>query len=446
MKGFYLMRSFLGLCFLCLPVWGMAKSSVLPIEHWTTEQGSDVYFVRAKTLPMLDMNVVFSAGSAYDGQQWGVANFVGEMLGESTQTQDADTIAKAFDRVGAVFASDVGRDAAGVSLRSLSDPQYFTPAFKMLLDVLAHPDFTDDAAFARIQNHIVAEIRVGKQTPTTLAQDALYAAVYPDQPYGHPVLGTEKKVRALTASDLKAFYQRYYTAKNAKIILVGDVDTARAKQIAANISSALKRGAAAPSLALSDPSNQMRTQHIVYPTTQTTIMLGQVGINRNNEAYFPLIVGNYVLGGSPLNSILFKEVRNDRGLAYYAYSQFNPLRYRGPFYIQLKTKVASTQEALAVVRTVMKNFIANGPSEKALTLAQENLINSFPLSLATNQNVLNILTQIAFYQRPLNYLDTYQEKVRAVSREEVKTAFARIVHPDKMVLVTVGPSDDKKTQ
>jgi zinc protease len=166
--------------------------------------------------------------------------------------------------------------------------------------------------------------------------------------------------------------------------------------------------------------------------------MGVVGMSRNDPDYFPLFVGNYVLGGGGFDSRLMHEVRDKRGYAYSAYSYFMPMMEDGPFQLGLQTKLAQTDDALTVARSTLREFVAKGPSEDELTQAKSNLTGGFPLRFDSNKKILNYLAAIGFYRLPLDYLDTWVDHVNAVDVAAVKQAFARRVDPDNLVTVVVG--------
>lgn len=416
-----------------------AAKSVLNIQHWQTRNGASVYFVHAPEIAMVDVRVVFAAGSAYDGQHYGLSAFVNSLLAQGTATQSADQIAKDFDRVGAQFASDSDQDMAILSLRSLRDSRYLTPALNAFTDVLNHPSFPQKA-IQRTKNIMLAALKVQQQSPGQIANQAMYKALYGNQPYAHDENGTSASVHSFSQAMAKRFYQRYYVAHNADVIIVGDVDRAQAARIAEQVVGRLPAGKVATQAIAKPVQHQQRDIHVNFPAQQTTIMLGQLGITRKNPDFYALIVGNHILGGMPMNSILFKEVRDQRGLAYFAYSYFTMLRDRGPYLVNLKTKASDTQRALSVVENALNNFVKNGPTAAQLAAAKRNLIGAFPLALASNKNILSNVTAIAFNHRPLNYLDTYRAKINAVTVAQVKHAMQRYIHPQRMVIVTVGPS------
>ncbi|TMG79683.1 MAG: insulinase family protein, partial [Betaproteobacteria bacterium] len=157
--------------------------------------------------------------------------------------------------------------------------------------------------------------------------------------------------------------------------------------------------------------------------------------------YFPLLVGNYVLGGSGLVSRIFREVRDKRGYAYSAYSYLRPYQRAGPFLVGLQTRRDQAREALELARTVVAEFVARGPTEAELNAARKSLVGGFPLRIDTNRKVLEQLALIGFYGLPLDWLDAYPARVRSVTLAQIRSAFARRVDPGKLSVVVVGAPD-----
>jgi zinc protease len=162
-------------------------------------------------------------------------------------------------------------------------------------------------------------------------------------------------------------------------------------------------------------------------------------MSRDDPEYYPLYVGNHILGGSGLVSRISEEVREKRGLSYSAYSYFIPMRYKGPYTLGLQTRNEQTQEAISVMRKTLQDFIDDGPTEKELKASKQNITGGFPLRISSNGKIADNLSSIGFYNLPLDYLDTFNDHVDAVTVEQIKAAFKNRVHPDKMVTVTVGP-------
>lgn len=288
------------LSLLTLPVFA-AKKSVLDIQHWTTQRGTRVYFVRVPELPMLDISVAFAAGSGRDGQNYGLAQLTNAMLNEGTQQANANTLAQQLDQVGAIYSNDVDRDQATVNLRTLTEPQALQQALDTYTDILTRANFPVDA-FERLQQQTLTAIAYEQQDAPTQASQLFYRTLYGQHPYAHPVSGTESSVKQLMPSDTQKFYRRFYVARNGIIAMVGDVTRAQAKKIAEQISAPLPEGVTAPALPLAPTLTKSIEKKLNFPTSQTVIRLGQVGINRTDPDYFPLLVGNHILGGSGMVS------------------------------------------------------------------------------------------------------------------------------------------------
>jgi zinc protease len=172
-------------------------------------------------------------------------------------------------------------------------------------------------------------------------------------------------------------------------------------------------------------------------------MIGAPGITRNDPDYFPLFVGNYVLGGGGFVSRITEEVRQKRGLAYSAYSYFSPLKERGPFLIGMQTQRDQAQGALKVVNELLRDFLARGPTEAELKSAKQNIIGGFPLRIDSNAKIHGYLALIGGYRLPLTYLDDFVGNVERVTVQQVRDAFARRIHPDRMVTVVVGADTER---
>ena len=183
---------------------------------------------------------------------------------------------------------------------------------------------------------------------------------------------------------------------------------------------------------------QASSQHIDFPSSQTHVLAGMPGTYRKDPDYFPLYVGNYILGGGSLVSKLFDEVREKRGLAYSASSQFAPLYRQGPFVMSLQTRNDQTGKAVDVMNNTLKDFIDNGPSAKELNAATQNITGGFAMRIDTNGKLTDYITMIGFYQMPDDYLDVFQSKVAAVTAEQIRDAFQRRVKPELLQTVTVG--------
>lgn len=414
--------------------------SIVPIQHWQMANGVDVYLVSMHEIPIVDIGVVFAVGSARDGEHAGLAAFTTAMLDEGTKSHNADQIAQAFEDVGAQFRSIVELDYSAVTLRSMSDKKFLNPAIANFADVLNHPAFPL-ADFKRMKQQILTGLQEQEQEPGTIASHAFFEALYNGGPYGKPTYGTPESIRQLSQEDLVKFYQRHFTANNTHIVMVGDLKRTDAEKLAAIIGGSLPHGQqTAAVVAEKEYPSKNEVKNIRFPSAQTHIFIGQRAIPRLSPDYFPLSVGNQILGGGMLTSRLYKSVREQQGLAYSVYSYFETLKMAGPFIIGLQTRNEQAITAIKIARDTLSRYIESGPTEEELAEAKSNIINGFPLRLASNQSILGNVMNITTYGLPLNYLDTYRDNISRVSVDAIKSAFAHHLNPKTLVTITVGNS------
>ncbi|NNM58405.1 MAG: insulinase family protein [Legionellales bacterium] len=423
-----------------VPVVADKQGPVLPIQHWQTQNGASVYFVPEHQLPILDIEVLFNAGSAQEGANFGLANFTNSMIGQGARDLTADQIANRFDSLGAQFAASSGRDMAQISLRSLTEPTVLDQSLQTFTQVITQPNFATNS-FGRVKNQLLQALLQEQQTPSDIADNAFYSAVYGNYPYGHSPLGTSAKIKRFTPNSLIAFYRKFYVGSNATVSIVGDISQEQAVNIAKQIVGGLPTGTSAPSLTNATYAPKEKNITIPYPSTQTFIRIGQLGISRTDPNYFPLYVGNYVLGGGVLVSRLFKEVRDQRGLTYNVTSYFIPMKTDGPFIASLQSRTSKSTEAIQVTQQVIQSFIDKGPTQAELDAAKQNIIGGFPLLLNSNAGIVDLVAMLGFYKLPLNYLDTYRTNIAAVTQSQIKEAFSKQLDPKNMVVVAVGANN-----
>ena len=429
-----MIRSFVAIAVLL--VSGVAQA--LPqIESWKTAKGAKVLFVAAHELPMVDVRVVFDAGSARDAAQPGLASLTNLLLDQGAAGLDADAIATGFEARGAQMGSGSDRDTAWLSLRSLSDEKLLAPSLALFGKVLQKPDFPS-ADFKRRQQNTLTTLEYEKQKPDSIVDKAFYRAVYGDHPYAIDSTGTEDSVAALKVADLRAFYRRYYVAANATVVIVGDVSREQAESMVASLVDALPKGEKAPPLPAVTLQNAGKTEFIAHPSTQSHVLMGAPGVLRGDPDYFTLYVGNHVLGGSGLVSRISKEIREKRGLSYSAYSYFIPLKRKGPYTLGFQTRNDQRDEALSVLRDTVKAYVKDGPTDKELKASKDNIVGGFPLRVASNSKITEYLAMIGFYDLPLDYLSTFTDNIKAVTAEQIRDAYRRRVNVDDMVTVVVG--------
>ncbi len=416
-----------------------AAQAALPIQHWTTSSGVRVYFVESRSIPMLDVNVDFDAGGRrVPADKAGLGGLTHALVKAGSAARSEEEISRRIADVGALLGGSVDRDRAGLSLRTLSSERERAQALATLAEILQTPAFPE-AAFAREKARLVDAVKEDETKPDAIASKAFYRLLYGTHPYA--LAPTRETVLRIERADVEAFYRANYVAGRAVITILGDADRALAERIAEQLTAGLPRapGAPAPLPAVTQPTGQ--TLRMEHPASQSHILLGLPAMTRDDPDYFPLLVGNYVLGGGGFVSRLYLEVREKRGYAYSVYSYFLPLAQEGPFQIGLQTKKEQAEEALAQVRVVLDDFLAHGPSAAELRAAKQNLVGGFALRIDSNRKLLEQVALIGFYQLPPNWLDDFTARVEKVSGADVRAAFARRVRADHLVTVVVGSGE-----
>lgn len=414
----------------------------LDIQSWQTEGGARVLFVEARELPMFDLRLTFAAGSSQDGDTPGLAMLTNAMLDEGIEGKDVTAIAEGFENLGAEFGNGSYRDMAIASLRSLSAADKREPALQLFSQVVGQPSFPEDS-LQRIKNQLLTGFEFQKQNPGKLASLELFKQLYQEHPYAHPSEGTPASIPGIDAAHVRDFHARAYAAGNVVIALVGDLSRSEAEMIAEQVSAALPQGTALPPP--DEPSRTSAThEHIDYPSNQTHLLLAQLGIPRGHPDYAALYLGNQILGGGGFGTRLMEEVREKRGLTYGVYSGFSPMQTNGPFMINLQTRADMAEGTLELVQQLVGEFLDKGPTEAELERAKRQTAGSFPLSTASNADIVGQLGSIGFYNLPLSYLEDFMQQVQALSVEDVRAAMNRHLDADGFVIVTAGPEVEQK--
>jgi len=413
--------------------------AILPIEHWRTSTGAKVYFVANRGLPMLDVSVDVPAGSAFDApEKAGLAGMTSGLVRMGAAGMSEDEIDRRLADVGAVMNHRYDTDRAGLSLRTLSDPKRRGQALDVMTGVLSAPAFPA-ATVERERARYVSGLKEADLTPDTRANTEFFRLVFGRHPYGQRPSGDPSTVAGLQREDLLAFYRKHYVADQALVAIMGDVTRQEAEAIAEQLTRSMPRSNGVPlAIPAVRPLTEAVTRFIEHPATQSHIMIGAPGISRDDPDFFPLFVGNYILGGGGFVSRITEEVRQKRGLAYSAYSLFSTLKAGGPFIIGMQTRRDQAEQALEVVRSTLREFVDKGPTDKEVVAAKQNIVGGFPMRIDSNRKIHEHLILIGYYNLPIDYLETFVANVERVTAADIKSAFARRVNPGQLVTVVVA--------
>ena len=421
--------------------------AVLPVLHWSQPSGAQVYLVQSPSIPMLDVQLDFDAGSRRDPlEQAGLASATAGQAGQGVRAVggqpalDENALGQAWADLGASFAASASSDRMSFHLRSLTEPALLARASALAARQLGEPAFAS-ATWERDRQRASAALKEADTRPATLAARRFGAAVYASHPYGFDT--TPQSLARISVADMQALYARSILPCRAKVSLVGAIEPAQADALVSQLLARLPQTPCAqlaplPVVPEVAPLTGASEQRLPFAAAQAQIYIGQPGFKRNDPDFFPLIVGNYILGGGGFVSRLTTELRERRGLTYGVSSDFAPGLHAGAFSITLQTRPDQADTAVQVARQVLTDFVHAGPTDIELKAAKSNLLGGFALRLDSNRKLLAQVSNIAWYGLPLDYLDRWSEQVARVSSQDIRQAFARVLQPAVMATVVVG--------
>lgn len=423
--------------------------TVPQIQHFTTTAGVPVSFVSSNALPIVDIDLRFNAGSARDTsirrEGFGIASMTSTMLSQGSKSLDEDAFTQAVETLGINLNSRAYKDMFIVSLRSLSDDNHLIPAIDLMTQMLTEPSF-DKQILARNKARLLVGLQQQKQDPSSLASLAFNQALYGDHPYAHPSSGTLESVPTIEQEDLLRFQKHYLVAENATLAMTGNLTLADAKKLAENITRDLPLGKAATTLPEPKPLTKAEHIHIPFASSQTTVLMGQLGNKRATDpiaqqAQTNFAIGNDVLAGGDFNARLMTEIRQNLGYTYGISGSMTPMLARGPYQIGFSTRNDKARTAIDATLSVINETLKEGISASEMQLTKDNLKNSFPTSFASNAGINGLLGMMNFYQLPDSYLSDYIHRIEQVNLSGVNQTLKNTLKPDEFVIITVGQND-----
>ena len=355
---------------------------------------------------------------------------------------DENGVSDAWADLGASFGGNAGADRLSFALRSLTYPDILEKATALAARQLGDPAYPD-APWLRDRPKLLASLKEANTRPATLAGRAYARAVYADHPYGAEP--TEESWNRISASDLRLLHAQVLRACSAKVSIVGALNRAQADALVTQLLAYLPASGcdAMPPVPEVAALTAAKEERIAFASAQAHVLVGQPGMKRSSPDYFALTVGNHILGGGGFTARLTEEVREKRGLTYGVSSYFSPGMHAGAFTIGLQTRPDQAQQALDLVREVLTKFVKEGPTDKELQAAKDNLIGGFALRLDSNKKLLDNVSNIAWNNLPLDYLETWTAQVQKLTVNDIRAAFARTLQPEKMVTIVLGAEESK---
>lgn len=403
-------------------------------EERALPNGLRMVVVEQHETPSVSLRLVVPGGKVYaPPAQAGLADATATLLREGTASRSSQQIAEAIDSVGGTLFTGATLESAFVVVQATSDQ--LDLALDLAADVTLRPSFPAEE-LERWRSQALSGLQIQEADPDYLANAVFDQAVFGGHPYGQPASGTPESVQALQRDDLVAFHRRQYVPNEAILAIVGDVKTAEAFAKAERFFGGWKRGEATR-IPPVEAAPQRRIVVIDKPdAVQTQIRVGQIGLAYRDPDHFAAQVYDAVVGSST-NSRLYEEVRRKRGLSYGAYTDLRLPTQPGYFQATTYTKTESTTETLGLVLEVLEGMRKGIPAAE-LAERKTYLTGAFPLEIETPEGIAAKVVEALKFGYDREFLETYRDRLDAVTAEQLKAFAEKRIHPDRMLIVLVG--------
>ncbi|WP_407494266.1 M16 family metallopeptidase [Pseudooceanicola sp. MF1-13] len=405
------------------------------IQEVTTPGGLTAWLVEEHSIPFTALEIWFRGGTSLDrpGKR-GAINLMTATLEEGAGDLDALAFTRAKESLAASFSYDVGDDTLTVSAKFLTENR--DQAVDLLRDSLINPRFDQDA-LDRVRGQVVSIIRSDAKNPNDIASNAFNNMAFGDHPYGSDANGTVESVTALTRDDILQAHQDTLTRDRIYIGAVGDITPEELSTLLDNLLGDLpETGPALPEAV--EPALTGGVTVIPFDTPQSVALFGHAGVERDSEDFFPAYLLNTILGGGGFESRLMTEVREKRGLTYGTYSFIVDKDHADLWMGQVQSANNRVAEAIEVIQDIWADVSENGVTEEELEAAKKYMTGAYPLRFDGNGPIANIITGMQIEDMPLDYPATRNDKVNAVTLEQVNDVAKRYLRPEDLRFVVVG--------
>lgn len=416
--------------FVAVPAW-----AEINIKEVTSPGGITAWLVEEPSIPFLALEIRFRGGTSLDAEgKRGATNLMVGLLEEGTGDMDAQAFAKASEELAAQFGYDSHADAVSISARVLTENR--DEALGLLRKSLVAPSFPQDA-LDRVREQVLSGIRSDLKDPDKIAGARLAELIYGDHPYGTPGEGTEESVTHLTREDMIAAHQGSMTKDRLYVGVVGDITEAELGPLLDKLLGDLpETGAPMPDVVT--PAVGGGIDVVDYDTPQSVALWAQQGMERDDPDFFAAYVLNTIMGGGGFESRLMTEVREKRGLTYGVYS-YLVLRDLANVYMgSVSSANDRVAQAIEVIEAEWARMATEGPTDEEVDKAKALLTGAYPLRFDGNGSIATIMVGMQIDGMPIDYIVTRNDKVNAVTTEDVARVASELLTPDAIQFVVVG--------
>lgn len=436
---------------LCLSGWiaicwatPVVSAELRPVR-FALPNGLTVLFLEQRALPIVEAHALVRIGSAQDPpEKAGVANLVSSLLDEGTATHSSAQIAEQIEFVGGSIGARTSEDYTSATVRILKKDVDL--GLSLLADILQKPSFPKHE-FERVRSEVIGQVISEKDEPGAVAMKAFNHTVFMGHPYRWPVTGGEETLSKISHQDIVAFHSQYYLPNQTILSIVGDLSQDEAASLAAKYFGPWKRGtASSPKLPKPHALERAAVKLIDKELTQSSIIIGHVGISRSNPDYYAVSVMNQILGSGGFGSRLMDNIRDKQGLAYGVMSLFDARLVPGPFYVTLQTRTEATNQAIAGVLYELRAMREAPVSDQELADAKAYLMGSFALRLDTTSKLAQTLGLVEFHNLGLDYFNHYPQWIERITKEDVLRVAKQYLDPQRVALIVVGDQGKAKVR
>ena len=409
----------------------------LDVKREILDNGLTLLIVERHHLPIVKVTVGVNAGSLEEPEKLsGLANLTAELLTSGTKMRTAREINEEVEFVGASLNASGGDDYITVNLSVLKKD--LNLGFDLLSDVMLNPLFPEDELDKK-RERIKGALQAQEEDPGFVAMKDFKKAVFGSHPYGRLIEGSTDTLDMISRKDIVDFHAAHYVPNNTIMSIVGDITVEEVKDLLKKYFSNWHRKEVR-ALESQEPgkTKERKTVTVDKDLTQANIILGHVGIRRDDPDYYAVSVMNYIFGGGDFASRLMQNIREEKGLVYDIHSFFAAKKNSGNFQVGLQTKNKSANTAIQEILQEIKKMMNEPVSDAEISDAQAFLTGSFPMRIETSQRIADFLMAVEYYKLGMDYIEKYPVYINSVTKEDILRVAKKYLDPEKFVLVVVA--------